>query len=79
VVTVDTIHLWEEEVIMKQPKATKAKPVIATRKRTYDWIAYITEEPGKWEAGRTEVEAIGKLHISHPDLLGEIQRESNSL
>jgi hypothetical protein len=61
----------------KQMKRSEpeVKPVIVTCKRASDWIAFIAEEPGKWEAGRTEEEAIGKLHINHLDLFGEIQRE----
>jgi hypothetical protein len=64
---------------MNQSETTRVKPVLVTRKRSHDWIAWIAGEPGKWEAGRTEEEAIGKLRLSHPDLLGEIQRQPGSL
>lgn len=32
------------------------------------WMAYIEDDKKRWEAGNTEVEAIGKLIISHPEL-----------
>lgn len=54
-------------------------PVIITEKydghyaeQNHYWIARI--EGQKWhEAGRTEAEAIGKLHISHQNVFGKIK------
>lgn len=37
---------------------------ITTRKRWPGWTASLSDDAGIWEAGQTEVEAIGKLVIS---------------
>lgn len=51
------------------------QPTIITEKRWNDWVAYFAENPGWYEIGRTEAEAIGKLHLLHQDVLGTIQRK----
>lgn len=39
--------------------------IIETKKRAEDdWIAYAQSDNKRWECGRTEVEAIGKLMVS---------------
>jgi hypothetical protein len=38
---------------------------INTEQRSNDWIAFLNGDRKKWEAGRTESEAIGRLIISH--------------
>ncbi|MCK4665543.1 hypothetical protein KAU33_02265 [Candidatus Dependentiae bacterium] len=50
---------------------------VVIEERTYDHIASIEEEPGKWESGRNEEEAIGELVLSHPELfnVGNIEKE----
>lgn len=37
---------------------------ITTKRRSGDWIAFLTEQPAVWDAGRTELEAIGRLIMS---------------
>ena len=37
---------------------------ITTRRRSGDWIAFLTDQPAIWDAGRTEFEAIGRLILS---------------
>jgi hypothetical protein len=41
---------------------------IVVTKRANDYHAAV--EPGQWESGKTEAEAIGKLIISHSTLFG---------
>lgn len=53
-------------------------PTIITEKRWNDWKASFAEQPGCYEIGRTEAEAIGKLHLLHQDILGTIQRKEQS-
>jgi len=38
--------------------------------RSYDWMATREGNKGQWESGRTPEEAIKKLHISFPELIG---------
>lgn len=40
---------------------------ITTRKRWPGWTARLSSDAGIWEAGQTEVEAIGKLMITLDD------------
>lgn len=35
-----------------------------TKKRSRDWIAFISKDPEKWESGNTEKEAVEKLKQS---------------
>lgn len=42
---------------------------IVTERRGDDWIAYITDQPGVWEAGTTEGNAMLKLVTNNPDKL----------
>jgi hypothetical protein len=44
-------------------------PIMITQKRGNDWIAFLAQFPLAWESGRTEAEAIGRLHVSHPHRL----------
>jgi hypothetical protein len=37
---------------------------IDTSKRTDDWIAFIKDNHKKWEAGKTELEALQKMEIT---------------
>ena len=41
---------------------------IIIEKRSNDYAANVKGDRSKWEAGRNENEAIGKLIISHPKL-----------
>jgi hypothetical protein len=50
-------------------------PTIITKQCNDGWITCIADDPCKWEWGRSEAEAIGKLHITHQDILGAIQRQ----
>ncbi|HTL39277.1 MAG TPA: hypothetical protein VL306_00480 [Methylomirabilota bacterium] len=43
---------------------------IVVTKRSDDWHACLANQKGKWEAGRTSDEAIGKLIVSHATGLG---------
>lgn len=43
---------------------------ITVTQRSDDFHACLAGQPGKWECGRTEAEAIGKLVISHAAELG---------
>jgi len=43
---------------------------IMTQKRGDDWQAFLVDNPGVWEAGKTDVEALGKLMVSAAGLLG---------
>lgn len=43
---------------------------IITKKRSGDWKAYLADNPKVWEAGKTQVEAIGKLMISTGAMMG---------
>lgn len=52
--------------------------MILTKKCNGGWIACLASDPGKWEWGTTEAEAIGKLHLLHQDVLGSIQREEEA-
>lgn len=38
---------------------------ITVRKRADDWIAYLNDNLGRWESGKTSTEAIGKLIVSY--------------
>lgn len=42
--------------------------VILTDKRPDDYTASIEGKPGNWESGQSEMEAVGKLILSHPKL-----------
>lgn len=33
------------------------------------WMVYVGDDKARWDAGRTEVEAMGKLVITHHDAL----------
>ena len=50
---------------------------VIIEERTDDYTASIEEELGKWESGRNENEAVGKLVLSHPELfnVGNIEKE----
>ncbi len=37
---------------------------IDTAKRTDDWIAFIKDNPAKWEAGATQLEALQKMEVT---------------
>ena len=49
--------------------------VIITCKFEDGWKAYLEADPKAWEAGKSEAEAVGKLHISFPQLFGEVRQE----
>lgn len=42
----------------------RVTPIFTTIQRFRDWEAHATGDPKRWEAGRTEAEAIGKLMIT---------------
>ncbi len=50
---------------------------VIIEERSYDYMASIEDEPGSWESGRNEDEAIGELVLSHPELFnaGNIKKE----
>lgn len=37
---------------------------IDTAKRTDDWIAFVKDNPAKWEAGTTQLDALQKMEIT---------------
>ena len=41
---------------------------IITDKRSDDYTASVEGDKGKWETGKNENEAVGKLILSHPKL-----------
>ena len=41
---------------------------IIIENRTFDYMAIIEGKPGKWESGKNEDEAVGKLIIAHSEL-----------
>lgn len=51
------------------------QPIILTKQCRGGWIACLADEPGKWEYGLNETEAIGKLHRMNQDILGTIHRQ----
>ena len=57
-------------------KDDKMMYTILTDKRSEDYTASIDGDRGKWESGQSEMEAVGKLIISHPKLFGiEIKKK----
>ena len=38
--------------------------LLVTKQRRDDWIAYTADRPKRWESGRTEQEAVGKLKVA---------------
>ena len=59
---------WMEKRLSISDKDDIRMTTIITDKRSDDYIASIEGDKGKWEAGKNENEAIGKLIISHPKL-----------
>ena len=49
-------------------KDDKMMYTILIDKRSEDYIANVKDDKGKWESGQSEMEAVGKLILSHPKL-----------
>lgn len=49
---------------------------ITTEQRTHDFIAYLNDDRGKWESGKTKEAAIGKLILTR---FSEIAIEINHI
>lgn len=43
---------------------------ITVIERIYDWIAFMDDDRGDWEAGKTSAEAIGRLVFHNCEKLG---------
>ncbi len=54
---------------------TQQATIITKQCSNGGWIACIADDPCKWDWGCSEAESIGKLHISHQDVFGPIQRQ----
>ena len=53
-----------DEVIRITNKFARLGINIDTMKRTGDWIAFVSTNTKRWEAGTTELEAVQKLEVS---------------
>lgn len=45
-------------------RTVRVTPMFTTIRRFHDWQAHVTGDPKRWEAGQTEIEAVGKLMLT---------------
>jgi hypothetical protein len=77
-VTLRFTRAWTtEECGLDIHTETVSRTIIITEQRSDDWIAYVPSKRGQWESGATQAEAVGKLHISHPDLFGRVRQNNH--
>jgi len=55
------------------------QPIIITKQCSHSWLAWVDDDRLiNTESGLTEAEAIGKVHMMHPELFGPVQRMGDS-
>ena len=53
-----------DEVIQITNRLARKGFFIDTAKRRNDWIAFVKNNPAKWEAGKTQLEALQKIEVT---------------
>jgi hypothetical protein len=53
--------------------------MITTEHRPNDWVAFVDDDRTRWESGRTEAEAVGKLCITFKNRIAVLEENAERI